>query len=138
MNAPFDFRALETPLDEQPLFFIEAKDREKASEFDRQRAFVNTLRRKHPQCMVTAIPNGSKDSDWSRLRKWQEGLVRGYPDTIITWNHGTLFAEFKNGADMPRQSQIDVMNRLHRQGFRVGVYRNAATLLEHLADAGAL
>jgi hypothetical protein len=135
-TAP-DWSDLESPLDEKPLFFIEPKDRDPASEFDRQRRFVNHMRRHCKGCLVAAVPNGSKDSDWSRQRKIAEGMLPGFPDLIVTWNHGVFFPEFKNGDELPAQKQIDVLNRLHRMGFRVGVYRTAETLLQHLADAGA-
>jgi hypothetical protein len=129
--------ALEAPLDEKPLFFIEPKDRDPASEYDRQRRFVNHMRRHCYNCFVAAIPNGMKGSDWERLRKASEGMVAGFPDLGVFWNHGVFLPEFKDGTRMPSRSQIETLNRLHRMGFRVGVYRTAETLLQHLADAGA-
>lgn len=127
----------EDSLDEEPLFFIEPKDRGCASEYDRQRAFMAHVKRHHPQCFIAAIPNASKDSDWMRLQKQREGAVFGFPDLMIAWNHGVMFAEFKSGTGKPSKNQIQTLNRLHRLGFRVGVYRTKEVLLAHLAEAGA-
>lgn len=129
--------AMDEPLKAVPRFYIEPKDKDPASEFERQTAFVKHMRKYCPNCMVMAVPNGSHDSDWSRLRKHAEGLHKGWPDLEIVWNHGTYRPEFKNGLKMPSQAQVDTLNRLHDMGFHVGVYRNGATLLQHLADAGA-
>lgn len=135
LQAIFD--ALDEPLKPVARFFIEPKDSDPADEFARQSAFVKHMRKKCPQCLVAAVPNGSKDSDWSRMRKAAEGAYKGFADLTVWWNHGAFIPEFKNGTKMPDDAQIECLNRLHDMGWRVGVYRNANTLLTHLLEAGA-
>lgn len=127
-------------LDERPgdePWFCEPCDKDPRSEFERQRAFVNYMRKNAHGVMVVAIPNGSNDSEWTRLRKWAEGAVAGMTDLALFWPGGAFFPEMKGGNTPIKQAQRDVMNRLHRMGYRTGVYRNPETLIAHLREAGA-
>ncbi|MFZ5794296.1 MAG: hypothetical protein ACOY4B_07500 [Pseudomonadota bacterium] len=129
---------LETPLKPVARFFIEPTDKDPADEFARQSAFVRHMRRHCPSCLVAAVPNGSKDSRWTKLRKYAEGAHRGFPDQTIWWRPREVFIpEWKNGTKMPDDDQIETLNRLLDMGFRVGVYRTKETLLQHLDLAGA-
>jgi hypothetical protein len=88
-------------------WFCEEKDRDPASEFDRQTAFLAKIHRLAPSIDVLAIPNAGKGTDWERVRRWREGARRGALDLVITWNRGVMFAEFKDGTsvsfdDLPR------------------------------------
>lgn len=87
--------------------------------------------------MAVAIPNGSRDTDWQRLRKWKEGALAGMTDLMLLWSGGTFFAEMKAGKGRVDPKQVDVLNRLHRLGFSCGVYRKPSTLIAHLRGAGA-
>lgn len=118
-------------------WFCEPVDDDPRSEFERQRAFVNYMRKNAPGVMVVAVPNGSKDSDWSKLRKWAEGAITGMTDLAIFWPGSTFLPEFKGGRTPVKPAQRDVMDRLHRMGFRTGVYRQPETLIAHLKEAGA-
>lgn len=137
MNALLAFADLLEEPQAPPAWFCEPRDKEPRSEFERQRAFVNYMRRNAPSVMVVAVPNGSKGSDWEKIRKWQEGAITGMTDLAILWRSGVFLPEFKDGTSMPRKSQCDVICRLHAMGFRTGVYRQPATLIAHLRDAGA-
>jgi hypothetical protein len=117
-------------------FFIEARDNDPVSEAKRQAAVLSHLKRRAPGVIVYHVPNGGKQSDWARLNGWKLGVVAGAPDLTIIWNHGILFAEMKDGTGMPSPQQRDMLSRLHRAGFRCGVYRRPETLLAHLRDAG--
>lgn len=118
-------------------WFIEPKDRDPASEFTRQTRFLAMLARQAPAVKARAFANGGKRTEWEKVRKWREGMVAGSLDLVIRWNHGTFWAEFKDGKGMPSAAQIDELNSLTRDGFRCGVYRTPETLLAHLRDAGA-
>lgn len=131
-----DFPADDFEAPDEP-WFSEPRDKLPESEFKRQRAVVSHIRKHAPGCFVVAVPNGSKDSDWTALRKHGEGVVAGMTDLIILWNHGALFAEMKGGQTPVDKRQRAVLNRLHRLGFRCGVYRTKETLLAHLREAGA-
>jgi hypothetical protein len=118
-------------------WFIEPKDKDPASEFDRQRRFLSLMARLAPAVDVLAIPNSGKLTDWERVRRWNEGARRGALDLIITWNRGVFFAEMKDGQKMPTVAQRERLNRYYRMGHHCGVYRTAETLMEHLRDRGA-
>jgi hypothetical protein len=125
----------EEPEGDEP-WFSEPVDTDPRSEFVRQQTFVNYMRKNAPAAMVVAVPNGSNDSDWVKLNKWREGAVAGMTDLAIFWNHGVFLPEFKGGKTTIRPKQRDVLNLLYRMGFRTGVYRQPATLVAHLVDAG--
>jgi hypothetical protein len=118
-------------------WFIEPKDKDPASEFQRQSTFLATLHRLAPSVDALAIPNAGKSTDWERLRRYREGARRGALDLIITWNRGVMFAEFKDGQKMPTKDQRERLNRYHRMGHHCGVFRKPETLIEHLRQLGA-
>lgn len=127
---------LEDPEEDLP-WFIEPKDKDPASELDRQRTFLSRMKALAPAIDVLAIPNAGKSSDWERIQRWKEGARRGALDLIITWNRGVMFAEFKDGQKMPTKDQRERLNRYYRMGHHCGVFRNADTLIEHLRSLGA-
>lgn len=134
MTALPDFDDLE---DKEAAFFIEPRDKDPASEFTRQRAFLAYMARHAPAVDVLAIPNAGRGTDWERVRRWNEGARAGALDLVITWNCGVFFAEMKNGQAMPTKAQRDRLSMYVRMGHRTGVYRTAAQLVEHLSEAGA-
>ncbi len=111
-------------------------DNHPASEFDRQRAFVNWMARHAPQIDVVAIPNASRGGDWERIRRQREGAKAGALDLIITWAGGVCFAEFKNGRDGPSPAQRDRLERYARMGHHCGLFRTARSLVAYLRRVG--
>jgi hypothetical protein len=124
-------------------WFIEEKDRNPASELQRQTSFLALLARLAPAVDALAIPNAGKSTDWERVQRWKEGARRGALDLVITWqptragDRGVFFAEWKNGTEMPSPAQRDRLNWYFRNGFNCGVFRKPETLIEHLRVAGA-
>ena len=116
---------------------IDCRDSDPASEFDRQRAFLSQIHRLAPSIDVVAIPNAGKSTDWERLRRHAEGARRGALDLVISWNRGVMFAEMKNGKDMPSKDQRERLNMYFRQGHHCGVFRRAETLIAYLRSVGA-
>lgn len=126
---------LETPLDEAPLFYVEPKDRDPASEHARQAQTVKRLR--NLGLRVTAIPNarawGMKA--WNRAKA--EGVEWGAADLVVCAPGGrTAFIEMKNGREMPEQHQTDWLNSRHRMGFPVAVCRTAGGVVAWLTEQG--
>lgn len=124
-------------------WFLEPRDRDPASEFDRQTAFLSKIHRLAPSIDVLAIPNAGKGTDWERVRRWREGARAGALDLKMTWkptrpgDRGVFFAEMKDGQKMPTKDQRDRLNRYFRQGHGCGVFRKPETLIDHLRRAGA-
>lgn len=137
---PLDFPA-EQEGDEP--WFIEPRDADPAPENKRQRVFLADLAKQAPGVDVVAIPNAGRRSDWERIERWREGARSGALDLLISWkptrpdDRGVFFAEFKDGKKAPSPAQRDRLNRLYRMGHGCGVYRTAATLIDHLRAAGA-
>jgi len=135
MNALSAFDTLEhEPLYEEALFFIEPKDRDPADEATRVSIFRNVLRSAAPQAMVVGIPNAANRGQWAKNQAKKEGAYWGFPDLVVLAPGKTAFLEFKAGQTMPAQHQIDCLNRLHRMGFPVGVFRNAETAVRFLRE----
>jgi hypothetical protein len=122
------FLELEDAADEP--WFIEPKDKDPASEIERQSLFLSRLKILAPAVDALAIPNAGKSTDWQRIQRWREGARRGALDLILTWqparidDRGVFFAEFKDGDGMPTKDQRERLNRYYRMGHKCGVYRN--------------
>jgi hypothetical protein len=135
--------ALDFPADDfdqvlDPGIYVEPKDRDPASEDDRQAAFVATMRRIARACRVYAVPNGARRSRWEAAKAKREGMAAGEPDTGVTWADApTARIEFKNGREMPTPSQIEALNWYHRNGHPVAVCRSAEGAMRWLASIGA-
>lgn len=122
-------------LNEVPLFFIEAKDRNPASEDVRQRHVVAACRRLG--LFVAHIPQSGKRSDYERTKLHRNGAIAGVPDLVIQWTGGIYWAEMKDGTKGPSRAQIDVMNDLVRRNIPCGVHRSWETVEQRLAEVGA-
>lgn len=127
---------LETPLDQAPLFFVEAQDRDPASEHERQCRVVKRLRALGLK--VTASQNGQK---WG-LRAWNRakaaGVEWGEADLSVTGaDRFCAFIEMKDGRAKPEQHQVDWLNSRHRLGFPVAVCRTADAAVDWLRSVGA-
>ena len=134
--TPINWTALESPLNEPPLFFIEPRDNDPRPEDARQNEGVTAARKSG--LYVCAILNGEKRGQWAKNLARKLGAWWGFPD-VVAFGSGRFIAitEWKNGTDMPSQHQIDCMNVLHRLGFPVCVVRNADTWMDWLRDCGA-
>ena len=122
-------------LHEEPLFYIEPKDRDPASEDDRQRAVVAECRRSG--LFVAHIPQSGKRSDYERTKLHRNGAIAGVPDLVIHWTGGVYWAEMKDGKGMPTRPQIDVLNEFSRRQIPCGVHRSWPTIKQALINAGA-
>jgi hypothetical protein len=116
--------------------WVEPRDKDDRNEDARQIEVVNQLKR-CPQITFHAVPNGGRQSDWSRIRGERMGVVAGQPDLGLDWADGSAAIEMKDGQDMPRPNQIERLNRLHRMGKKVAVCRTAAGVFGRLRAWGA-
>lgn len=135
MNPALNFPADDFDTPDEP-WFCEARDKDPRDEHDRQARFVAFMRKNAPSALVAAFGNGGKLTEWQKVRRWKEGVLAGMNDLVVIWNRGAFFAEFKDGREMPRRDQRDVLNQLYRMGWRCGVYRRPETLIGHLREAG--
>lgn len=122
-------------LHEEPLFYIEPKDRDPSSEDERQREVVAECRRL--RLFVAHIPQSGKRSDYERTKLHRNGAIAGVPDLYIAWSGGQYWAEMKDGKAGPSRPQIDVMNDLTRRNIPCGVHRGWESLVPRLVQAGA-
>lgn len=118
-----------------PGIWVEAKDKDATSEITRQAALVNVLR-KYSRCVVFAVPNSAQASR-TKLRQHREGAVYGAADLVVTWSGGVAFVEMKDSKSLPRENQVEFLNRLHAQGHHVCVGRTALGVMRWLRAAGA-
>jgi hypothetical protein len=88
------------------------------------------MRNAAPSVMLVAVPNAGKRSAWEARQRMKEGMVKGFPDLLAMFDGRTLGLEFKSGIGQPSDAQIETLNRLHRLGFPVGIFRSAETAME--------
>lgn len=96
--------------------------------------FRNLMRTLAPEVMLVAVPNAGKRTAWEGRQRGREGMVAGFPDLIAMHNGRTALLEFKSGTGSLQDNQIDVLNRLVRLDFPVGVFREAETAVAWLQD----
>lgn len=137
MNDASPWAALETSLDEQPLFYVEPTDRRPESETSRVVGFKQIAKIAAPSLLIIGIPNAAKRGQWSLNQALKEGLHIGAPDLLV-FAPGGLCAglEFKSGAGKPSFRQVQCLNHLHRLGFPVGIFRNGETAVRFLRAKG--
>lgn len=116
---------------------IDPKDKDPRREEKRQLAFLRGVKLLCPSVNVFAVPNGGRRSQWEANKAKREGMKSGALDLVATWNRGVAFIEFKNGTDMPNTNQREQLNTLYRQGHWCGVFRQEASALDFLRQAGA-
>lgn len=95
-----------------------------------QVAFRRKMATLAPKALVAAVPNAGKRSAWESRQRAKEGLIKGFPDILVLFGGRTLGLEFKSGTGQPSDEQIETLNRLHRLGFPVGIFRSADTALD--------
>lgn len=140
MNAFTEFDTLT----EDPLYpvldagiYVEPKDRDDASEDERQIALVALIRRCAPRVAVHATPNDGKRTDWAKVRGQKMGMYAGWPDLSFDWDGGSAHIEMKDGQKWPFPKQIDCLNRLHRMGKPVAICRTQGGVIRWLRSIGA-
>jgi hypothetical protein len=146
-NAGTEWDALETPLEVQPVFPVEApgqkpEDKTRWPESYRQRSFVAWMRKNHPGIIVASIANEGRRSTFSGQRMKAQGLTPGMPDIVVLWDGGMAFVEFKgfaaNGqAGKLSPAQIAACNKIHRNGHPVACFFRAESALKWLRSIGA-
>lgn len=137
MNAFAMLDQLETPLNAEPRFTVEPKDKDLGTEIERQTTFLGMLRLAAPTVMAWAVPNGHNRGLKDRVKAKKEGLKAGVPDLTLVWNHGSAFLEFKDGKGNPDANQVDLLNYLQDAGHHCAVVRSPEFALELLALWGA-
>lgn len=139
--------ALESPLVEVPLFYVEPTpdkplDPRKWPEEFRQREFVAYVRRKHPGIILSSFANEGKRGARLAAKMKGQGLLAGMADLTCIWDGGTAFIEFKGWQASGRPGklsaqQIETLNRIHRNGHPVGCFFTATAALDFLRRCGA-
>ncbi len=113
-------------------FHIDQTHKDAPDELAVQVRFRNLMRTLAPQVMLVAIPNAGRRTAWEGRQRGREGMVAGFPDLMALHEGRAAFLEFKSGTGSLSEKQVDVLNRLVRQDFAVGVFRQAETAVEWL------
>lgn len=133
--------------DEKPLFYVEQAgekpdDPRRWPEAYRQTEFVSYVRRKWPSVVISSFANEGKRGKRMAAKMKGMGLLAGMPDTVIVWDGGMAFIEWKGwaasgAAGKLSQQQIETCNRIHRNGHPVACFFRAQTALNWLRGLGA-
>lgn len=103
------------------------------SEHEEQVGIVNWIRRKFPEVVVFAIPNGDKRSISVAKRLKAEGVVAGVPDLFIPdWNLWIEMKKQKGGR--LSAAQKDMIEHLERIGHTVIVGYGATDASQKITD----
>ena len=113
-------------------FHIDPTHKSAQDEIGVQVLFRTRMRTLAPQVMLVGIPNAGRRTAWEGKQRGREGMVAGFPDMMALHDGCAAFLEFKKGSGSLQANQIDVLNRLVRQDFPVGVFRSADTAVEWL------
>lgn len=130
------FELIETPLYQEPAFYIEPCDRLPESELQRVATFRRELRKGCPAAWVAAVPNAGKRGPAAVRQAKAEGMATGFPDMLVFHGSRIAFLEWKNGKDMLSDAQIERMNRLHDAGHTVACVRTWQGALGFLRSQG--
>ena len=137
MTALAELLAMDTPLDAQPRFPVEPRDRQPGSEVERQAAFRKLLRAVGPSVMSWAVPNAGKRGLAAQARAKKEGMTAGVHDEHYAWPGGFACLEWKDGTGRLSQAQIDWGNAMIDRGFRVACVRTPEFALSLFREWGA-
>lgn len=135
-----DWGALETPLDEQPLFPVQEPDGKRAwSEDDRCAVLLGYMRIMAPGVTLRHFANEGKRNP---LRAKRLGIIAGLFDYGFWWPGGAALIEMKGytkagrpGALSP--AQISFGNALHRGGHNVAMFFSPQNAADWLRACGA-
>lgn len=144
------FDHLEAPLDEKPLFFVEAPDgRKDLSELDRAVIFRRYLSTLAPAVMLYPNANAGRRNPMQARR---EGIVAGVFDYTAAWDiaDSTLadcdvsvcWVELKGYDKSGRpgklsQAQIEWGNAMHRRGHKVACFFSGKSAFDWMSSLGA-
>lgn len=103
-------------------------------ELAHQVTFRTRMRTIAPAVLLVGIPNAGRRTPWEQRQRAKEGLAPGFPDMIALHGSRTALLEFKSGTGALSPAQIDMLNKLVRLGFPVGVFRSADTAVDWLRD----
>ena len=142
-----DFAQLETPLDAQPIFYVQEPDGQKhLTEIARAVQFRRIVRTLAPGILVYANGNAGHRNP---LQASREGIMAGVSDYTACWqpsshrhDPGVAWVELKGYDRSGRpgrlsQSQIDFGNRLTRLGHQVGCFFDPLRAVAWLRQCGA-
>jgi len=133
-----DWSEFDTPLDPDPLFWIEPKDKGTQKEDARVAAFRSALKKKAPHMRAVAVPNAGKRG-WKAINQAKkEGMSSGFPDLIILGGNRIAFLEFKAAKTMPTSNQVFWMNWMIEQGYAVACVRSKEAAIAFLEREGVL
>jgi hypothetical protein len=94
------------------------------SESKLQAGCVTWFRLQYPSKIIAAIPNGGKRNIITAQLLKKEGVLAGFPDLIIPHpnliHHGLLI-EMKYSKNKPSPQQLQVIEQLRSNGYRVEV-----------------
>lgn len=110
---------------------------DEGDELSIQSRFRSRMNMLAPKCRVVAIPNGGRRTAWEGMKARREGLAKGYPDVNVMWPGGMCVIEFKDANGKLSDEQADWLNWLTNAGFKVGVFRSAATAIDFVRECGA-
>lgn len=144
------FADLESPLEAEPLFPVEAPDgRKDLSELDRQVMFRKFAANLAPAVLVWANANAGRRNP---VQARKEGVMAGVFDMTCAWDIGastlpdcdvsTCFIEMKGYDKSGRpgrlsQAQIDWGNAMHQRGHKVACFFSGRSAFDWLASLGA-
>lgn len=132
-----DWSALETPLYDEPRFYIEGADKSSDDlEISRVSAFRRELRKTLPAARVVAIPNAAKRGQKAINQAKAEGAKWGFPDVMVIHGPRIVFFEWKGASKRPSDHQVDWCNWLHDQGHRVACVRTVEGAFACLEEWG--
>jgi hypothetical protein len=140
MTSP-DFFPADEPLDEAPLFPVEAPDgRKSVDELARVVVFRQLIRIAAPSVLLFANANAGKRSPAQARR---EGIMAGVFDYSVAWEGGQIaYPEFKGYRAGGRpgklsDAQIRWGNAMHKRGFPVACFFTPEAAVEWLRSLGA-
>lgn len=136
-----DFDALETPLYEAALFFVEQPDgKRNLTELMRVVQFRQTMRNAAPKVLLYANANAGRRNP-AQARK--EGIMAGVFDYTACWQPGCCaFVEFKGYDAKGRPgklspAQVEFGNRMLALGHHVAAFFDPFAAVSWLREVGA-
>lgn len=103
-----------------------------------QAAIVEYVRRCYPQVLIAAVPNGGLRSATEAAKFRWTGVLRGFPDLIVTFDGGGVaFWETKNPlTGKLSDDQLEILERLSSQGHVCSIVCSIDDARKELASLG--
>lgn len=122
----------------KPLFPVEPKDKDPASEVSRQAQFRDMLRFSARGFMTHSVPNAGKRGPKAIVRAKKEGLTSGaFDEEYKAYGAWDAYLEWKDGKGDLTREQILWGNGMLDRGFRVACVRSPDFALELFRGWGA-